>query len=370
METTQTNKLRYAIIGAGAGVLGMHRQALQSPSIAVVAVSDVNPEAAQQRAEEWSCPSYSDHRQLLSEIRPDVAVVMTPHPFHAQIAIDCLQAGCHVLVEKPMAVHVGEADAMVEAANQAGRLLGVVFQHRFRPEIRAAHQLLQNGQIGRIQHVTMSAVWTRTARYYQSAGWRGTWKGEGGGVLMNQAPHHLDLLCHLVGQPARVFSWTRRFLHSIETEDTVEATLEWPDGALGSLHISTAEADQAEYLKIVGTHGQLELNGGKLSARGLEMDIADFVATSPKPMAAPASHELPITLDTTTAGNHAAVYQAFNDAVLHSTPFTSAGAQGIMALELANACIYSNYTHSAADLPLDRQKYAALLVDLIDKKSL
>ncbi|GCE18592.1 Gfo/Idh/MocA family protein [Dictyobacter kobayashii] len=369
MESKQTNKLRYAIIGAGAGVLGMHRAALQMPSIAVVAVSDVNAEIGQQRAEEWNCPFFADHRQLLSEIKPDVAVIMTPHPYHAQIAIDCLRSGCHVLVEKPMAVHVGEADAMVEAAEDSGLLLGVVFQHRFRPEIRAARQLLQSGQIGRIQHVTMSAVWTRTARYYQSAGWRGTWKGEGGGVLMNQAPHHLDLLCHLVGKPARVFGWTRRFLHNIETEDTVEAALEWPDGALGSLHISTAEADQSEYLKIVGTYGQLEINGGQLSARGLEADIADFVATSPKAMASPASHELPITLSTDIAGNHATVYRAFNEAILNGTPFTSAGAEGIMALELANACIYSNYTHNAVDLPLDRQKYAALLVDLIDKKA-
>ncbi|GCE26319.1 oxidoreductase [Dictyobacter alpinus] len=367
MQSEQITTLRYALIGAGAGVFNMHRSALKLPGMKVVAVSDINPELGQQRAAELQCPFYVDHQQLLTEVRPDVVVVMTPHPFHARIAIDCLQAGSHVLVEKPMAVQVAEADAMVEASERARRTVGVIFQQRFRPEIRAARQLIQDGKLGHIQHVTMSAVWTRTARYYQSAGWRGTWKGEGGGVLMNQAPHQLDLLCHLVGQPARVFAWTRRLLHAIETEDTVEATLEWPDGALGSLHISTAEADQSEYLKIVGTHGQLEIQGGQLKAHGLEEDITSFVATSPKAMATPASHDLPITLDQSQIGNHETVYRAFNTAILTNTPFTSGGAQGIMALELANACIYSNYTRSPVELPLDRQKYATLLTQLADK---
>lgn len=367
MKPMPIGQLRYAIIGAGAGVFGMHRTALQLPEISVVAVCDVNSAAVQQRATELGCSCYIDHREMLDIVKPDVVVVMTPHPYHAQIALDCLETGSHVLVEKPMAVHVGEADAMVAASERAQRLLGVMFQHRFRPEIRAARQLIQDGRMGKIQHVTMSAVWTRTARYYQSAGWRGTWRGEGGGVLMNQAPHHLDLLCHLIGKPSRVFGWTRRFLHNIETEDTVEATLEWPGGALGSLHISTAEADQAEYLKIVGTYGQLELNGSHLTYRALETDIADFIATSPKAMASPALRDTSFEIDQSTPGRHIDVYRAFNDAILKGLPFTSVGAEGGMSLELANALIYSSYTNSPVDLPLDRQKYATLLTNLIDK---
>ncbi len=272
MEAKQA-RLRYAIIGAGAGVFNMHRAALQLPEIDLVALSDINPTIGQQRAVELDCAFYSDHHQLLTEIQPDVAVIMAPHPLHARLAIDSLEAGCHVLVEKPMAIQVAEADAMIETAQQQQRLLGVVYQQRFRPEIRQAHDMLHAGRLGHIQHIAMSAVWTRTASYYKSAGWRGTWIGEGGGVLMNQAPHQLDLLCHLVGLPTRVFGWTRTSLHAIETEDTVQATLEWPDGALGSLHISTAEADQAEYMKIVGTQGQLELRNGHLTCQLLETDL-------------------------------------------------------------------------------------------------
>lgn len=360
MEPIAPRQLRYAIIGVGAGVFSMHRQALALPTIQVVAVSDIVPEIGEQRARELNCAFYPDHKRLLAEVQPDVAVVMTPHPFHATIAIDCLAAGSNVLVEKPMAVQVAEADAMIAASTMYQRLLGVIFQQRFRPEVRAARAFIQSGQIGRIQHIDMTAVWTRTERYYSSAGWRGTWSGEGGGVLMNQAPHQLDMLCHLVGLPARVIAWTRRLLHHIETEDTVQAILEWPGGALGSLHISTAEADQSEYLKIVGTHGQLELAGGKLTLRELDTDLAEFVATSSKAMAAPEMREIDVELEP-GKGDHIAVYSAFNAALLRGTPFTSAGAEGRMALELANAFIYSNYTHSAVELPLDRQKYAALL---------
>jgi predicted dehydrogenase len=368
MGFTQMDQLRYAVIGVGAGVFGMHQTALQLPEIHVVAVADVNMQAAQQRGEELHCPSYSDHRQLLAEIKPDVVVIMTPHPYHAQIAIDCLQAGSHVLVEKPMAVQVSEADAIIAAAEHAQRVVGVIFQHRFRPEIQAAHQLIQSGQIGHLQHISMTAVWTRTARYYQSAGWRGTWKGEGGGVLMNQACHHLDLLCHLVGEPARIFALTRRILHAIETEDTVQAALEWSNGALGSLHISTAEADQAEHLKIVGTRGQLELNGATLTHRTLDIDMADFVITHPKAMAAPVMHDVPVEINTDLSGNHSSVYQAFNTAILRGTPFTSAAGEGRMSLELANAFIYSSYTNSPVELPLDRSNYADLLSNLIAGK--
>lgn len=367
MEPNPTRQLRYAVIGAGASVLSMHRQALALPAIQVVAVSDIVPALGEQRASELNCAFYADHRRLLAEVHPDVAVVMTPHPFHASIAIDCLAAGSNVLVEKPMAVQVAEADAMLAASTEHQRLLGVIFQRRFRPEIRAARALIQSGQLGRIQHIDMTAVWTRTERYYKSAGWRGTWSGEGGGVLMNQAPHQLDMLCHLVGLPARVFAWTRRLLHSIETEDTVQAALEWPQGALGSLHISTAEADKPEYLKIVGTRGQLELEAGKLTLRKLDADLVDFIATSPEAMAAPKMLDVQVELEA-GKGDHTAVYQAFNAALLQGSPFTSAGAEGRMSLELANALIYSNYTHEPIELPLDRQKYAALLDDLRTKR--
>jgi predicted dehydrogenase len=264
VEESQQSRLRHVIIGVAAGVFGGHRPALALPTVDLVAVSDINTEVGTQRASELQCAFYKDYRQMLRETRPGVAVILTPHFLHPAIAIDCLQAGCHVLVEKPIALQVADADAMIEEANRSQRLLGLIFQHRFRPEIRAAKKLLQEGLLGDIQRVELSAVWTRPDSYYKLASWRGTWAGEGGGILINQASHNLDLLCHLMGLPARLYAWTRRLLHQIETEDTAQAILEWPNGALGSLHISSAEADIPERLKILGTRGYLELAHGQI----------------------------------------------------------------------------------------------------------
>ena len=233
----------------------------------LVGVSDLNGVAARERGEALGCPAYVDHRRLLEETRPDVAVVITPHPFHAAIAIDALEAGCHVLVEKPIAIQVAEADAMIEAADHARRILAVNFQRRHDPAVRAARRLVGEGSLGAIQHVDVTAAWPRTRAYFASAPWRGTWRGEGGGLLLNQAPHHLDLLCHLMGLPEAVVAWTPTQLHELETEDTVQAMMRWRGGALGSLHLSTAEAERPERLEIVGTGGYLLLSESELRFR-------------------------------------------------------------------------------------------------------
>lgn len=356
-------RLRHAIIGVGAAVFNGHRPGLQLETVELVGVSDVNAERGLPRAEQLGCPFFADYHTMLAQTRPDVAVIMAPHPFHAQMAIDCLRAGCHVLVEKPIAVQVAEADAMIQTAEQAGRLLAVCFQQRLRPEVRAAHKLIAEGRLGAIQHVAMSVTWMRPAIYYRLAPWRGTWTGEGGGLLMNQAPHNLDLLCHLAGMPSRVFARTRTTLHRIETEDTVQAMLEWPNGAMGSLHASTAEVGPPERLEIVGTGGYLRIGQGALELQQPALDVQQYLVESSEPYSAPPLHPAPVELDP-GAGDHVAVYRNLHEAILHGAPLNADGGEGRMSLELANAMIYSSYTGHAVDLPLDRQKYAALLAEL------
>ncbi|HLZ57686.1 MAG TPA: Gfo/Idh/MocA family oxidoreductase [Ktedonosporobacter sp.] len=364
MVASEERRLKHAIIGVGAGVLSMHRAALALPTVNLVAASDIDTIRGQERANELGCAFYADYCQLLRETQPEVVIVMTPHPFHARIAIDCLNAGAHVLVEKPMAVQVAEADEMIKVAKQNQRLLGVCFQQRWRSPIRTAHKLIQEGRLGDIQRVEMSVMWTRPASYFQQAGWRGTWKGEGGGVLMNQAVHNLDAICYLMGAPERVFAWTRTRLHHIETEDTAHASMEWSGGALGYIHISTAEADQPkERLKIAGTAGSIEISGKEMTMEVLDPELKEFIATSPKPFSAPASHAVAVELEP-GEGTHESVYRAFHQSILDGDPFPIANEQGLMALELANAMIYSNYTHAEVNLPLDRQKYGELLARL------
>ncbi len=356
-------RLRHAIVGVGANVFTMHRPALALPTVELVGVADVNAEVAERRAEELGCPAFTDHRKMLERVRPDVVVVMTPHPFHARIVIDSLAAGAHLLCEKPMAVHVGEADAMIEAAERAGRLLAINLQFRHRPEVRAAKRLIAEGRLGELQRIDVLATWTRAGVYYEIAPWRGTWQGEGGGVLMNQAPHNLDLVAHLMGMPARLVAWTRTRLHQIETEDTAHAMLEWSNGALGGLHVSTAEADKGDRVKVLGTAGRLVLEQGTLTAESFEPDLREHIRASREPFSAPRS--VPLSVDVPAGGgDHAAVYRDFHAAILNGTPPMADGVEGRMSLELANAMTYSSRTGSTVELPLDRASYVALLDEL------
>jgi predicted dehydrogenase len=352
--------VRLALIGAGASIFKMHQAALHGPDIQVVGLSDVVEEPARTRARELGCPFFADHREMLSATTPDAVTVLAPHPFHAPLALDALRAGAHVLVEKPIAVQVAEADAMIETAQRAGRLLAVNLQQRTRAEIRTARKIIDQGRLGQIQRVDMVAAWTRTAAYYRLGGWRGTWRGEGGGVLMNQAPHTLDLLCHLLGQPSQAMAWNRTLFHDIETEDTSLSMFEWPGGALGTLLVSTAQAGDAERLEITGTRGRLLLHNGNLSLSEADIDLREFMTDSPDPFGRLELKPRPIELEP-GSGDHAAIYANFLSAIQDGVPLVADGAQGRMSLELANAMIYSSHTNQPVQLPLDRSAYAALL---------
>lgn len=359
---TPSSPLRHVVIGVGAGIYKLHEESLKLETSELVGVCDLNAELGQQRADEAGCPFFSNHNEMLMATHPDVAVIITPHPFHAPIAIDCLNAGVHVLVEKPISVHAAEADAMIEAATKNDRLIAVNFQQRLRPEVVAMHSIIEEGTLGEIQHIHMMATWTRTASYFEFAGWRGTWKGEGGGVLMNQAPHNLDMLCYLVGQPSKVISWNRTNIHNIETEDTVQAMLEWPNGAMGSLHVSTAEAGTPFVLEITGTGGVLRWNKDGLSLQKFSPDVRTHIAESDKHYAAPESETVEVELPEST-GNHLAIYKNFHDAILNGGLVSANGVEARKSIELANAMILSSHTGEAVQMPLDRSKY----IDLLDK---
>ncbi len=355
--------LRHAIVGVGAGILSQHRLGLALPSVEIVGVSDVNEATGRARAEEFGCPFFADHRALLEATQPDVTVVLTPHPFHAAIAIDALNTGSHVLVEKPMAVEVAEADAMIEAADRNGKVLAINFQQRFRPEIMAAYELIRSGALGELQRVEMVEPWMRPAAYYRSAGWRGTWRGEGGGVLLNQAPHGLDLLCHLAGMPTRVAAWTKTLRHAIETEDTLLAMVEYGNGALGTIFFSTAESGPRR-MEIVGSGGRLQIEEkGTLRFDRFETDLRDHIANHPGMYDGVAMEEVAVQIGE-GEGDHAAVYRDLHRAIWSGAAPMADGREARMSLELANAMIYSGHTDQPVDLPLDRGAYSELLAGL------
>lgn len=358
-------RLKHVVIGVGAGIFSQHQPGLSLDTAELVGVSDVNPEIGQVRADELGCRFYTDHQQMLAAEQPDIAVILTPHPFHAALALDCFAAGCHVLTEKPMAVQVAEADRMIDAADAAGKLLAVNFQRRFSPDIQFVKERITDGDLGQIQHINLTVLWTRTVRYFTERSWRGTWKGEGGGLLMNQLPHELDQLAYLVGLPSRVRAWIDTQFHQIEADDTVTAMLRWPNGATGTLHSSTAEAGPPLRFEIWGTKGYIQINGSDLVRYEFEGDTRDYLATSSEIYAPPPGRYVQPEFDTSVLANHEYVYRHVHSAVLHGTPLVIDGRSARQSLELANALALSGYTDQDVTLPLDRAAYAAFLDERI-----
>lgn len=220
---------RLALVGAGAGIAAQHFSAIATVDrLTLVAVCDVNESRRAQVAERTAAPFYADFELMLSEVKPGVVAITTPHPSHASLAEAALRAGAHVLVEKPLAVTVSEAERLERAAATAGLTLAVSFQQRFSPMTERLRAWLRSDELGEVQRIAVHEPWLRTAAYFAAAPWRATWRGEGGGVLMNQAPHALDLITDLFGLPSKVVGVTRTARHATECEDTAHALLEWP----------------------------------------------------------------------------------------------------------------------------------------------
>jgi predicted dehydrogenase len=354
-------RLRYGVIGAGV-IAPLHLQAIAAlDDVEVVGISALDHKAAAALARGAGCASFVDHRDLLA-LAPDVVVVCTPHPSHPALTIESLDAGAHVLVEKPLAVEAREADAMIEAADGTGLLLGVCFQQRFRPVIAAARDLVTSGRIGELVRVSIVDPLYRPNAYYASAGWRGTWEGEGGGVLMNQAPHTLDLLCHLAGPPATAWGAARRRSQPMEAEDTATALLEYANGALGTLAVSTTEPG-VQRIELVGDRGRIEIVGESLRFERFEPPVSEHLPTATGMFDAPAIVSESVALPS-GRGDHFDVHEDFAAAIRTGAPLRVPARDALWSLELANAIVLSSHTERSASVPVDREAYAALLADL------
>ncbi|MBO0684121.1 MAG: Gfo/Idh/MocA family oxidoreductase [Candidatus Dormibacteraeota bacterium] len=356
--------LRVVVAGAGASIFAAHRRGLAGIEAMVVGVQDADWDRACRVAGELGCPAHRDIAGLVSE-RADLAVITAPHVAHSELAITSLRAGLHVLVEKPIAVQVAEADAMVAEAERRGLVLAVALQQRTRLEVREARRLVGEGFLGELQRADLLATWPRRHSYFETAPWRGSWRREGGGVLVNQGQHDLDLLCHLAGAPARVAGWTRTRLHPVETEDTAEAMVEWAGGALGSIHISTGELDEHQRIELTGTAGRLRLVPGRLDVVQGAIDFRAYAASPGNPYQAPPEGRAWSVPG--GASGHEELYRDLAAALAGGRSPIAPGSEATVALELANAIVYSSKTGATSSLPLDRRAYGALLGSLRDR---
>jgi predicted dehydrogenase len=357
------DKVRFGIIGVGGmgqGHAGMQEQIEETE---FTCVCDVDEATCRQVAEKYGVPGFTDPEELLDSGLVDAVIIATPHYFHPPIAIAAMRQGIHVLSEKPIAVTVKAADGMITAARETGVKFGVMFQMRTERTYRIARKAIEDGIVGEIYRTNMVMGWYRSQAYYDSATWRATWTGEGGGVLLNQAPHNLDTFTWLGGQPSRVIAQVRTRLHDIEVEDEAFALLEYPNGAHGYLYASVTEAPGVSHTEICGDCGKVVLEGGTVRVFRLKQPRSEFTVQTEAMWGAPEAEEVEIDVPEMPTG-HGTITRNFARAVLYDEPLIVAGPEGLNGLELSNAIILSGQRGKPVDLPLDRDEYEALITEL------
>lgn len=361
------NKVRLGIIGIG-NIGRHHAEYLRAGKVnraELTAVCD----AVADLSKYAPLKIFSDANELIRSGTVDAVVIATPHYQHTTLGIAAMEAGVHAMVEKPISAHKADAERLIAAhQKQANRKLvfAGMFQLRVEPRYVKIRKMIKDGELGEITRLNWTITdWYRTEAYYASGGWRATWKGEGGGVLLNQCLHNLDVIQWLCGMPSRVrgFSQLGRF-HNIEVEDNVTAYLEYPNGATGVFITSTGEAPGTNRLEITGTRGRIVVEKDKLLFTRNEVDMIEFSKTSPSGFAKPEVWNIEIPIEN-AATPHAALMQNFVDAILDGTPLIAPGEDGIHSVELANVMLYSSLIGQTVQLPLDSAAYETKLNELI-----
>jgi predicted dehydrogenase len=309
---------------------------------------------------------------LIQSGKVDAVLIATPHPQHTPQGIAALEAGLHVIVEKPIAAQKAEAERLIACAKKHSQLkFAAMFQMRSEPRYAKIRKLIQDGELGQIVRVAWIITdWFRSEAYYASGGWRATWKGEGGGVLINQCLHQLDTLQWLLGMPKRVrgFCQLGRF-HQIEVEDNVTIYLEWPNQATGVFISSTGELPGTNRFEIAGTKGRLVLENNTLTFTRNEVSADEWNRTSKIGFAKPDVWN--VTIPFGNADNpHAAFMQNFVDAILDGSPLNCPGEDGLGSIELANVMLYSSLLGQTVELPMDSAAYENKLNELIANSKL
>ncbi|MFM8420431.1 MAG: Gfo/Idh/MocA family protein [Verrucomicrobiota bacterium] len=311
---------------------------------------------------------WTDAGDLIRSGTVDAVLIATPHYSHTSLGIAALEAGLHVMVEKPVSAHKADAERLLAcAAAHPSQVLAGMFQLRVEPRYQRIRRLLADGELGRVVRVNwINTDWFRTEAYYASGGWRATWKGEGGGVLLNQCLHNLDVLGWLLGSPSRVrgFCGFGRH-HAIEVEDEVTAYLEYPGGATGVFVASTSEAPGTNRLEIVGSRGRLVLEDGRLRLTRNEGDMLDFLRTAKGGFTKPDVWNVEIPFENAVAP-HAQLMENFVAAILDGAPLIAPGSDGVLSVELANAIVFSALEGREVALPLDGAAWERRLQALIE----
>ena len=364
--TERKKKLGIGVIGVG-NIGFVHASSVARGDIegaVLAALCDCRAAMTQDIHEHFpGIPFETDYQKLLQREDVDAVIVSVPHPMHAAVAMAAFAAGKHVLIEKPMDIALSRGRALCEAARKSGKKFGIMFNQRTGSLFAKARSIVRSGLLGQLKRsVWIITNWYRTQYYYDSGTWRATWDGEGGGVLMNQAPHQLDLWQWICGMPERITGFcTEAKYHNIQVEDEATILARFPGGAEGVFITSTGEYPGTNRLEISGSKGKLVLENGLLKWWQLDRDEREFCYESQKSFAGIPSSYQEFSEETGVSG-HRLILQNFTNAVLFDEELIAPGYDGINELTIQNAAYLSAWQGNVpVELPLDEALYDALL---------
>ncbi len=373
-------KLRIGIVGLGNMGCGHLSYFPQVQNAVIAGLCDLNAaKFTQWQTKLPGVPTFTSHKELLNSGTVDAIIIATPHYDHMPIAMDAFEKNIHVLCEKPIAVSVKAAREGIAAYEKALKKFpdlkfGIMFNQRSNPLYQKIRELITADELGEITRITWLVTnWFRTWTYYASGGWRATWLGEGGGVLINQCPHNLDLLQWVVNglMPSRITAVG--FVgktHPIEVEDEMSAILEYPNGAIGHFITSTGEAPGTNRLEICGSRGKIVAENNKIYFHRTRQDVQIVNRTSPEAFTSPETWNMEIPYNYRHGSEHQFITQNFINGIRANTKNSDllcAGPEGVNGLEIGNAMMMAGLTRLPVELPVDGDKYDAFISDMAKK---
>ena len=362
------DKVRIGIIGMG-NMGRFHANDLLEGKVArgeLTAVGSTSPHKLEEYKEK-GVQVFGSGEEMIASGAIDALLIATPHYQHTSLGIAALEAGLHIMVEKPISAHKADAERLIAAAVDRPELkFGGMFQLRVEPRYQKIRELVQGGELGDLVRVIwVMTDWFRSEAYFQSGGWRATWKGEGGGVLLNQCLHQLDAMQWITGMPSQVRShvgigkW-----HDIEVEDDVTCYMEFANGATGAFITSSGETPGSNRFEIAGTKGRLILENDTLTLTRNEVPSDEWCKTSKIGFQKPETTVEEIPIPGADAA-HATLMTNFVNAILDGEGLIAPGVEGLGSVELANVMVYSGLLNESVDLPMDGAAWEAKLNELI-----
>ena len=362
------DKVRIGIIGMG-NMGRFHANDLldgKVPRGELAAVGSTSPHKLEEYKEK-GVQIFGSGEEMIASGAIDALLIATPHYQHTSLGVAALEAGLHIMVEKPISAHKADAERLIAAAAaRPDQVFAAMFQLRVEPRYQKIRELVQGGELGDLVRVLwIMTDWFRSEAYFQSGGWRATWKGEGGGVLLNQCLHQLDAMQWITGMPSQVRShvgigkW-----HDIEVEDDVTCYMEFANGASGAFITSSGETPGSNRFEIAGTKGRLILENDTLTLTRNEVPSDEWCKTSKIGFQKPETTVEEIPIPGADAA-HATLMTNFVNAILDGEALIAPGVEGLGSVELANVMVYSGLLNESVDLPMDGAAWEAKLNELI-----